>query len=231
MPAVCGLCYIAHRAAGTVCTHYNLHHMNPLYVHAIPNPVSSISLQQLSVLLDAQPRQSISIAPWAAFTYKPEVAFSIAHFSTGIALKFFVREEAVRAVNTSVNGQIWEDSCVEFFLKPGTGDAYYNIEFNCLGAGLIAYGPHRAGRRFLAGEVVEKIQALSQIQSRRPNGICWELTLQIPLEVFQYTSIPSLRNLRSTANFYKCGDLLPTPHYLAWKEIHSTHPDFHSTLR
>ncbi len=201
--------------------------MNPLYVHPLANPVNAISLQQASVLLDAQPRHHIAIAPWEAFSYKPEVAFAIAHFDTGIALKFFVREEEVRAVNSKVNGRIWEDSCVEFFLKPGTAEAYYNIEFNCLGAGLIAWGANRANRHFLPGEVVEKIQALSQIQSRQPNGISWELTLLIPLEVFLFTPLPSLRNLRCTANFYKCGDLLSRPHYLAWKGIRSEHPDFH----
>ncbi|MDE6269894.1 MAG: hypothetical protein K2M12_03440, partial [Muribaculaceae bacterium] len=29
------------------------------------------------------------------------------------------------------------------------------------------------------------------------------------------------------ANFYKCGDLLSTPHFLSWNRVDTPHPDFH----
>ena len=29
------------------------------------------------------------------------------------------------------------------------------------------------------------------------------------------------------ANFYKCGDLLPRPHFLSWNAISLPRPDFH----
>ncbi|MBP5277596.1 MAG: hypothetical protein J6Z18_03800, partial [Prevotella sp.] len=29
------------------------------------------------------------------------------------------------------------------------------------------------------------------------------------------------------ANFYKCGDLLPKPHFLSWNAVEIPQPDFH----
>ena len=28
-------------------------------------------------------------------------------------------------------------------------------------------------------------------------------------------------------NFYKCGDLLPEPHFICWNKVETTDPDFH----
>ena len=33
--------------------------------------------------------------------------------------------------------------------------------------------------------------------------------------------------MRAKANFYKCGDKLPVPHFLSWKPINVPAPDFH----
>lgn len=55
----------------------------------------------------------------------------------------------------------------------------------------------------------------------------WELTLMIPLEVFSYHQINSLKGRQSKVNFFKCGDELPEPHFLAWRNIIAASPDFH----
>jgi hypothetical protein len=56
----------------------------------------------------------------------------------------------------------------------------------------------------------------------------WTLTLAIPVEVFALAGDAPLRGRKMRANFYKCGDLLPRPHFLSWSEIKTTKPNFHT---
>ena len=59
-------------------------------------------------------------------------------------------------------------------------------------------------------------------------GECnWEVALVIPYTVFFKHHITSLDGKIITANFYKCGDELQTPHFLSWNPIKIEKPDFH----
>jgi hypothetical protein len=40
-------------------------------------------------------------------------------------------------------------------------------------------------------------------------------------------NITSLSDKKYRGNFYKCGDNLPRPHFLAWNNIQSEEPNFH----
>ena len=40
-------------------------------------------------------------------------------------------------------------------------------------------------------------------------------------------SIESLKGVCATANFYKCGDDLPEPHFVSWNKIEAPTPNFH----
>lgn len=73
-----------------------------------------------------------------AYPYKPEVRFAIAHDGRALLIRFDVEEENPRAVTTRNNGPVWEDSCVEFFVKEPDSPYYFNFETNCIGAGLAA---------------------------------------------------------------------------------------------
>src|SRR3546814_9695772 len=53
------------------------------------------------------------------------------------------------------------------------------------------------------------------------------LLLHIPLAVFDAHVVGSLAGRRCTGNFYKCGDDLPEPHYVAWNPIDNPTPNFH----
>ncbi len=76
--------------------------------------------------------------------------------------------------------------------------------------------------------------ALASIRRRsslgdRPFGLRreptrWELRLDIPASVF---GLPAFPGLEARGNFYKCGDLLPEPHFLSWAPIATPRPDFH----
>jgi hypothetical protein len=51
--------------------------------------------------------------------------------------------------------------------------------------------------------------------------------LAIPLSIFTHHPNLSLKGKTCNANFYKCGDKLAEPHFIAWSNIDTPKPDFH----
>ncbi len=106
---------------------------------------------------------------------------------------------------------------------------YYNFEFNCAGTCLLGFGKSRNKRHQLPEELIGRIRHQSSLMP--PAGaeadISWELTVEIPFDVFNYHQITSLNGKKVRANVYKCGDDLPEPHFLAWNNIKTEVPDFH----
>ncbi|HET7896708.1 MAG TPA: carbohydrate-binding family 9-like protein [Flavisolibacter sp.] len=180
----------------------------------------------LSALLDQPAKQALLHTPWPEYPYKPAVQFVLAYSGDSFLLKFFVAEKQIRSVATQINGPVWEDSCVEFFVAfDETG--YYNFEFNCMGTPLCGFGKERNNRRLLPEERLRQIETVSLIQ-RSGDGAChWELTVRIPFAVCIHHQLSSLHGKTAKANFYKCGDALPEPHFVSWQPIHSPTPNFH----
>ncbi|SDD72107.1 Carbohydrate-binding family 9 [Mucilaginibacter pineti] len=193
----------------------------------IPAAFKKEGLSELSSALDLQPNHKLDNLLWSSNGYFPEADFSIAYTDESILLKYFVKEKHIRAVYTQVNDLVYQDSCVELFIT-FNNIGYYNIEFNCAGTPYAAYGPDKQNRVLLPVNVVQEIGILSAIQQPNNDGlIAWELTLQIPLSVFIHDDITRLKGTECRANFYKCGDELPQPHYLSWNNILSNQPNFH----
>src|SRR5690606_19542787 len=146
-----------------------------------------------------------------------------------VYLVFYVEEKHLKAVYRETNQPVYKDSCVEFFVS-FDGKNYYNLEFNSLGTALIGYGASREAREYLPTDLIEKIQTRSIINpanSKEGERVSWNLQIKIPLEVFYAEQSLKLSGLTSHANFYKCGDDLPEPHYVSWNKIETPEPDFH----
>lgn len=116
-------------------------------------------------------------------------------------------------------------SCVEFFISFDE-EGYYNLEWNAIGACKLNYGKTRNNRLAVADELIQTINYLSAIQNTS-EGVRWELTLLISGKVFSQHELTFFSGRVCRANFYKCGDDLPTPHFLCWNKIESFEPDFH----
>lgn len=185
------------------------------------NDISAISL-----LLDKFPPQLIDCFPWPGYKSETSLNFSIACSDSHILLKFRVKEKAIRAVNNTINSPVYEDSCVEFFIALDD-IGYYNFEFNCIGAKLAAFGESRNNRQLLPVSAIKKIKTESVITSNEDSFFLWNLTISIPFGTFTHHRITDVRGKKYKANFFKCGDLLPAPHYMAWAPIESAVPDFH----
>lgn len=169
---------------------------------------------------------------WDITSYKPEVYFKIAYHKKEIYIKYFVREKYVKAEKTGINQDVYEDSCVEFFVSPRHDDGiYYNFEFNSIGAFLAGSGTGRHNSKRTDPAMAGKIRCLPSMGNEpfpeRVGDQEWTLTVVIHTDILFRHKIDKLSGSEFRANFYKCGDALSKPHYLSWNPVLCEKPDFH----
>lgn len=141
---------------------------------------------------------------------------------------FWVRMEAeeapVRATLREPLDQICNDSCLEFFLAPDPNDPrYLNFEFNPLGSLYLGFGSTRPTR---VRQIVGDAAALFRPAPFFTEG-GWGIVYCIPFDFIRNYFPYFVPEGELAGNFYKCGDLTPQPHYLAWAPLHTDTPDFH----
>lgn len=166
---------------------------------------------------------------WKEYPYQPVVELFAGYSPDYLWLCFEVAKDHFRSRAVNDQEAVWEDSCVEFFMTtdinpdhPNT--LYRNFEFNSQGICLSAYGSKRE-REFLSTSEMRQIQRFpGKLSNDLPEGTLfdWQLTVAIPLKILGLVPGNSFR-----ANFYKCGDLTLSPHFLSWSSIDSAEPDFH----
>lgn len=168
---------------------------------------------------------------WDSFPYKPRVTLRIAYNDHELFLKYKVREQAVRAVVTENDGNVWEDSCVEMFISPQGNLDYYNLEMSCIGKRLLGY--HKKGEQDLRADqkTLSSIRVLSSLGSKsfdeRKIETEWHITAAIPFKAFWKDSFAPKSGDKIKGNFFKCGDKLTVPHFLSWQKIEFEKPNFH----
>lgn len=197
-------------------------------------PAACIDAAEIPAALDSaeitfEPIDSLN---WPnSYPYNPRAEFRIAHTGASILLHYRAWEQNIRAVAAD-NGRVWEDSCMEFFFMPSADDAlYYNVETNCAGSVLLAVDTDRHERQKATGEILATISRWSSLGRQsfctKEAPDMWQMAVAIPASAFFRHAIGQLSGLEASANFYKCGDLLPTPHFLSWNAIATPQPDFH----
>lgn len=179
--------------------------------------------------LDHLARHNLDEVCWIKLKNKPHVQFSIAYNTEALWLRYFVDEINYRATYTRSNDPVFKDSCVEFFVAVDGSSNYYNFEFNGLGTCLASYGRDRKDRIKLDAQTIDHIERKVKWKDFSPekNKYNWELTLMIKPQVFCFNHIVAFEAGDLQGNFYKCGDELPEPHFLAWNPVLSSNMDFH----
>jgi len=182
-----------------------------------------------SPLLESFATDSVNVLNWPdAYGYAPECQFHIARGKDCLAVVFDVKGKDLRAKNLDDNGSSWEDSCCEFFISPD-GKEYYNMEVTCIASVLMAKGEGRNNRARLDLEEVNKVQRWSTLPHEEMEveggDHEWSIGVLVPYSVIGLDG----ENLPETvgANFYKCGDLTATPHFVTWNPVGTPSPDFH----
>ncbi|WP_321375667.1 carbohydrate-binding family 9-like protein [uncultured Draconibacterium sp.] len=194
---------------------------------------SPVSVQEAAQLLTNETDlENVDILNWEkAYPYKPGVQFRIAHTGNEIWLKFYVQEKNILAQETEINGDVYKDSTVEFFISVDEGKNYYNFEFNCIGTPHVGYGPGRGNRTPILPEVINQIDIESTLGNEpfeeKSGNFSWEMMICIPVQCFAFDKIENLGGLKATANFYKCGDATSDPHFVTWNAVDTENPDYH----
>ena len=144
----------------------------------------------------------------------------------GIFLRMCTDETEIRAVNTKRDENIWEDSCMEFFLCPFPDrKEYLNFEMNSKGAWLSQYGQGREGRVFLSS-----LTDCEPTLSAAVSSDGWSLDLFVPCELISEVFGKEFRAeaCELLGNFYKCGDYTAKPHYDSFAKMTTLPPGFHN---
>ncbi len=196
----------------------------------IENPCENI--EQVEILLEEKTdKMAISTINWKEYSYLPNVDFRIAHTNNEIILKYYVKEKNPKAVETKINGDVYKDSCVEFFVSPRADGFYYNFEFNCIGTAHVAYGEKRGDRQLLDSEIVKSIVAKSTIGNTpvdlKNYNREWAIFIIIPKMVMINDIDMNWTGANAKGNFYKCGDETEEMHFVSWNEVGTEKPDYH----
>ena len=170
----------------------------------------------------AGPYAPIDCYAWPG-DYRPEARAYVAWDEVGLRVLLCANEATVCARVADFNGDVWTDSCLEFFLKPFVDDArYVNIEVSASGAALIGIGEGRDGRRRLAA-----CPPGMDIRASRHDGAWWAVAYTLPFALIEALYGRTLRpGATFHGNFYCCDETIH-PHFGSWSRVAAPAPDFH----
>ncbi len=176
------------------------------------------------------PRAKIDEAPWGA-AYRPRSEAAVGWMPDGLEVLLATWETHPRAVETEPNAEVYQDSCLEFFLAPypEISPAYLNFEFNSRGVLLLGFdGPGGASAdRIRLPEAEGSLFRIRPI--RLDDGRAWGIRFRVPFPFLESKFGPKgmAPSHPFRGNFQKCGDLCEVEHYLSWNPIEAPTPDFH----
>lgn len=157
---------------------------------------------------------------WNEYAPAPKTTFRMLRGPEGISVMMHTEEKDLKCECDVENGNVFMDSCMEFFFKPDVNDMrYFNFEFNP--AGILSLGI-RTGRK--NKEKIDIDREVFRIVSVANEGD-WTLKFYIP-DDFLMTYFSEISPV-CKGNFYKCGDGTDHVHYGAWSEIETATPNFH----
>ena len=204
--------------------------MKNLLIPVLDELNTNSGMEEVSALLSNLPINNINFQPWPIYKSNCQANFAIAHNGEAIFLKYEVVEDVIKINTHATNGAVNKDNCVEFFVSFGTEKEYYNIEINCVGIIRMAFGKGRSNRVSLTEKAINKIRTHIEIKTAPAHSIAkyeWQITLVIPIEVFENSQLKTLHQQCGLGNFYKCGDDLPQNHFYSWNNIDAKTPNFH----
>ena len=158
----------------------------------------------------------------------PMVKARLMYGKEGIGGAFYVENEIPVCTHLENMSRVWEDSCVEFFVKPGKEKGYFNFEFNCLGHLYASYiidpeMDENGFKEFIPFEIedcgsIEVYPSLKETGDKSP--IHWSLQFYIPINIIEkYAGAVSVPYKDWECNFYKCADKSANPHWAAWSPV------------
>jgi hypothetical protein len=166
-------------------------------------------------------------------THLPMVSTRLLYDDSGLFGRFDVTEQHVLARHTTHHSMVCQDSCVEVFFQPTADSGYFNFEFNPLGTMQVFFitDPARVGET-LSGKSPNIVLQPGQLKSIRTRSTLtqpilepiskrtlWSLGFSIEWNLIRQFVPNFAPNSGARANFYKCADNTPKPHWASWSDI------------
>ncbi len=165
-------------------------------------------------------------------SHRPKTRAKVLFDDAGLYIHFRVEDQYVRAIETAYHGKVWEDACVEFFVKPKAERGYFNFEINCGGTMLLSYheapgwtGETQAAPGSVPWDLAQKVRIYHSlpetVEPERKDPVTWNVEYHIPFAVLE-AYIGPLGNVAGQtwqANFYKCAENNSHPHWATWSPI------------
>ncbi len=168
--------------------------------------------------------------------FRPEAKAKICYNENYIYVIYRVQDNFVRCVIDKTNGEVWKDSCVEFFFAPDENKprSYFNLEINCGGTIRLGYQKvPRVDAVLIKEDDIKQIKVCHSLPATIEKEIIspleWIIEVALPftmLNRYSPMNTPS-SGFRWKANFYKCAENNSHPHWLSWTTIDSPSPNFH----
>lgn len=185
--------------------------------------------KKVLILHKGQPAEvAVSCVNWPdQFPEKPEVKVQLTAKDEALELLYTVKGNDLRAVVTADHGEVWTDSCCEFFCRPQGAAGYQNYEINAIGAmtASVRTARNENVRKYLPEEMalIGRYAPLGKEPIEKEGMLEWQVGMSVPYKLISGGSMPRVVEM----NLYKCGDKTPRPHFLSWAPIHTEKPDFH----
>jgi hypothetical protein len=199
----------------------------------VPKIVPACSCaDELEKIFSTLESNAIDCCNWPKdFPYTPKAAFKLFHDGKNLYIKFDVTENDIHTLVTKDFGEVWTDPCVEFFVSPEGNMDYYNFECTCIGKMLLGWHPAEADKENASLDTLGTIKRIPSLGCEnfplREGENNWSLIEIIPATALFRSGVDSWSGKKMRANFYKCGDNLPTPHFISWNAIDWPEPSFH----
>lgn len=172
---------------------------------------------------------------WTRPDSRPRTTVRVLYDDEMLYLHYTVDDGHSHAETTTLNGPVWEDSCVEFFAspRPDVSDAYLNFEVNCVGTFHLGYGMGRTSRTLVTPDAAANVRVRGSISgpTKRPRSDDegWWIAVELPFNTLSdLAGVPvgPSPGTRWRGNFYRIRKL-PETLYAAWNPVEASEPDFH----
>lgn len=173
--------------------------------------------------------------PWYKGGAKQGTEVRLMYDDKNIYVQFLCADRHIYSEETRHNGNVYKDSCVEFFatIDPEAGPDYFNLEINCCGVMHVGYGPERNGRILMVEELARRMTLVTSVpgptRQESPSDNGWWVAAKIPFDVigeFAGKKVAPKSGALWKANFYRCGGKTDGQ-FGCWNHIAWPKPDFH----
>ena len=174
----------------------------------------------------------------ASSDHRPRTQVRLLYDEQNLHGIFQVEDRYVRCIHSGFQEPVWQDACVEFFVKPLGAPGYLNFEMNC-GGTLLSY--YILDHTLVGDAFVDyvplpaDIGAMVRIRTSLPalvepeiaNPMTWTLRFTIPYALFEHFIGPLAvkPGQEWRANFNKCAENNSHPHWATWQPLPSA--NFH----